>query len=536
MVKQDRFRKLEKDSYDVIVVGAGMGGLTTAAILARKGHSVLVVDQHYVPGGCNTLFRRPGYEFDIGLHYIGDCEPNGVIPRVLRVAGVEDIQFREMDPDGFETYHLPDFTFRVPRSLELFRERLLDRFPEEKRGINRYIRFLRQMGRIMRAEGRPLRFAWTLLTSPMIIRYANKTLGELFDSCTKNPQLRTVLAGQNGTYCEPPSRAAALLHGGVCMHYFFGSYYPTGGGQKISDRLAEEIENHGGKILLRARAEKIVVKDGRVEGVELDNPHLGKVIVRAPLVVSNADLKKTLLELVGPEHLSPKRVERTRNFVMSPPLGVVFLGIKRDLKAENFPNSNHLIFPEYDFEKMYQSILENRFYEKPLCYLTFASLKDPENQKIAPEGITNLQIMTGAPASYEAWGITKEEFQDGSYRKKEAYLEKKEAFAKTLIGIAEKALPGLGAQIDYQEVSTPITHRRYTGSSGGTSYGLALIPSQFLKGRPGNRTGVEGLYLCGASTRTAHGIAGVMLSGIHVAAKIVGKSIFKEFSDFPDSL
>ena len=103
----DRFKTLESDTFDVIVVGAGIGGLTAAATLANRGKQVLVLDMHYEMGGCATVFHRKGkdYEFDVGLHYIGDCGKDGLIPRILRGAGIDDgeIRFIEQDPEGFET-------------------------------------------------------------------------------------------------------------------------------------------------------------------------------------------------------------------------------------------------------------------------------------------------------------------------------------------------------------------------------------------------------------------------------------------------
>jgi len=138
----DRLHGLDRDTFDVIVGGAGTGGLTAAALLARRGRSVLVLERQSVAWGNATVFERPGYQFDVGLHYLGDCGPDGSIPRILRAAGVDDVVFREMDPDGFDTLVFPEFTFRVPKGIQAFRARLIDRFPGEAPGIDRYLGML----------------------------------------------------------------------------------------------------------------------------------------------------------------------------------------------------------------------------------------------------------------------------------------------------------------------------------------------------------------------------------------------------------
>src|SRR5208283_94516 len=120
----DRYRELNDERFDVIVVGAGTGGLTAAAILSRRGKKVLVVDQHSVAGGNATIFRRRGYEFDIGLHYIGACQADGMLTKVLHAAGIADLEFEELDPAGYDTLVFPDFEFKIPRGIEIFRDRL----------------------------------------------------------------------------------------------------------------------------------------------------------------------------------------------------------------------------------------------------------------------------------------------------------------------------------------------------------------------------------------------------------------------------
>jgi all-trans-retinol 13,14-reductase len=525
----DRFRKLEEDSFDVIVIGAGAGGLTAAALLASRGKKVLVLDQHYVAGGNMTAFRRPNYHFDVGLHYVGGCHAAGFLPKILRAVGAHGVDFQPMDPNGFDTIMLPDLVFKVPRGMDNFRARLIEAFPYERAGIERYVGVMRQLLLLQGTVGRPLALLAAVPRVLTLARWSGSTFAEFLDSCTHDPRLRAVLAGQHLDYAQSPSRVSALMGLLLPMHLIeSGGYYPRGGGQAVSDALAASVESNGGKLLLRTRARRILVEQGCVKGVVIESKHLGTRVVRAPVVVSNADVKRTYLELVGPEHLATKTVARVEGFEMAPALGSVYLGVRRGPNAESLPCTNFWLQQALDIEEEYRATERGDFASQPSTIVSIASAKDPANTRLAPEGVTNIQLMSLAPSRPEAWGVSAAQVADGTYRDNPAYLEKKAEYAGRLIRIAERTLPRLAEQIVFQEVGTPLTQQRYTLSTGGTSYGIASTPMQFLRRRPDTKSEIRGLYLCGASCRFGHGIAGAMLSGLLAASYITGFRLVRD--------
>lgn len=524
----DRSDAPPASDHDAVVIGAGIGGLVAASLLARHGKRVVVVEQHVIAGGNATIFRRKGYEFDVGVHYVGECRPGGAIARVLAAAGVGDVAFEELDPDGYDVHVLPDGSFAVPRGVGRLERRLVEAFPAERRGIRRYASLLRQMRRLLAAWPRPGATAAALLRSPALLRWQHRSFADLLSSLTDDPALRVILAGQHVGYALPPSRASALVGLGIAAHYTRGAFYPRGGGQVISDRLVEAITERGGEVLLGCRARRVLTEGSRVTGVEVEGRRWGRRLLRAPVVVSNADLKHTLGELLGaPTGGGAARRDlrdRAGGLEMAPGLGVAYVGMARDLRAEGHPNRNYWVHTDLDLERAYAQAARGEQPDAPPLFVTIASLKDPTHDGLAPPGVTNVQAMGVAPSAPAAWGVDPGDgigFADGAYRRSAAYREAKARYGESLLDGLQAVFPDVRARLDFLEVATPLTHSRYTGAQGGTGYGLAATPAQFGLRRPGPTTPVRGLLLCGASCRHGHGIHGAALSGLDAAARVL---------------
>ena len=537
-VSRRRTRSALPSEVDVAIIGAGPAGLVAGAYLTRAGIRVALFDSHYVAGGCATVFSRAGlvpsddgvptaghYHFDVGLHYVGDCI-EGMIPRLLAGAGIHQ-RFLPMDPDGFDTLIFPDFEFRIPVGLDAFRARLYATFPDERRGIDRYISLLAGVDRLGRAGERrdrsKLAMAFAGARSVTALRNMQSTIGTFLDGCTKNPRLKAVLLGQSGDYGLPPSEASALLHAGLSNHYFRGAYYPEGGGQILSDKLAETIEAAGGQIHLRCGIDQILVDtSGRACGVRTEARRGVVSEVRARVVLSGADLKRTLLEMVPPDALPAESRRRAEKMVMGGAIFMTFLGVKGRMTDLGMRNANYWQFDTLDMDALYR---DNR--ARPVgelkasaAYITSASVKDPGSAHHAPAGAQTLEIMTLVPGEPERWGVAKDAVSSWTYKRSDAYKEQKARIEADLIGRVEALFPCVKDRIIYRESATPVTHSRFTRASDGTGYGLAATPDQFLKGRPGYRGPIPGLYVCGASTRSGHGIVGAMMSGWHAAKRV----------------
>jgi len=513
----------DEQGFDAIVVGSGLGGLTCAAYLAAAGRRTLVLEAHQVAGGNSQVFRRTvhgrEYEFDVGIHYIGECGPDGLITAILRGAGLaERVVFRPLDPDGYSTLVFPDLTFRVPTRWERYRARLLETFPEEADALGRAVDVLRQVA----AEGRRFQnreFPPSALAenAPTLLRHGLRPVTDLFREHGLSERASAVLLGEQGDYAVRPSRTPVSLAAGLTDHYMRGAFYPEGGGQVLAARLVEAIRAYGGELRTRSRVERVRLEAGRVRGVRLE----GGEEIDAPVVVSNADLKRTVLELVGAEHFAPATSERVRGFRMSLPLFTLYLALDVNLGARGVPNTNYWIWGSYDIDGLYDTIERGSLPEVPLAYLSFASLKDPTNPHLAPEGSTNLQIMTLVPREYAFWHAERGPAEGGRYHRDPEYRRVKAQLVERLFDAAERVLPGLREHVAWKESASPLTQERFTRSTGGTSYGIEWAVDQQGPLRLGPETEVRGLYLCGASTPSGHGIANVMRSGVLAAGAVL---------------
>lgn len=221
--------KERTDRWDAIVIGSGLGGLSCAAYLCAAGKRTLVLESHHVAGGNSQGFRRKirgrGYEFDVGLHHIGECGHDGLITTILRGLGLaERVVFRPLEPDGYSTLIFPDFTFRIPASWDKYRVRLLDQFPNEAQVLGEVVDILQKVGREgRRLQAGELSFEQFPVEAPDFMQWGLRLVTDLFAEYNISRQAQAVIVGETGAYAVPPSRTPVALQAGFTDHYMRGA-------------------------------------------------------------------------------------------------------------------------------------------------------------------------------------------------------------------------------------------------------------------------------------------------------------------------
>ncbi len=509
--------------WDAIVVGSGIGGLGGAVALSNLGQKVLVLEQHYLPGGWCHTFALDGHKFSPGVHYIGQLQEGGHMRTLLEGLGVgADIEFMELNPDGFDHIVFEDETFDIPTGRKKFEQRLMERFPEERSGIRQYFRLMLKVDRglALAAGARGiLGKLLLLLRAPSFIFSGMKPLAQIIDRYINDPKLKAILESRSGDHGLSPKKVPFLQHVAIDAHYWDGAWFPKGGGGAIPRAFISRLKKNDGEIRTRTTVERILIEgqgdDRRAMGVRLEN---GEEI-RAKVVLSNADAWVTYIKLIGKEHISDSLADRIDRLKPSVSALSLFMAADVDAEALGLDSGNYWIIADTDVDATYrQAENDDLTGDGPFAggFLTVTTKKDPSKMHA---GLHSMEAFTFV--SYDAF----ERWKDSSFN---ARPEEYEAFKKHLtnrmLDTLEQVIPNLRDHLKLCELGTPLTNDFYVNSYQGNLYGHAKLMSQIGPGAPRIRTEIKGLFHCGQSTN-AHGVLGALATGVIAASKISGKTM-----------
>jgi phytoene dehydrogenase-like protein len=508
----------QRVDVDTVVIGSGAGGLTAALALANAGQKVLVLEQHYLPGGWCHSFSLSGYRFSPGVHYIGELQPGGRMRRLYEGLGLGEMTFCELNPDGYDHVLIGGERFDFPRGKQKLTDRLCARFPHEQKGIRGYLDTVDRMGRELDElfEIKGIRDVLTIpFRAPTVARWGLATAESLIRHHVKDPILAGILAAQSGDHGLPPSMSPAPVHASVTAHYFEGGYYPRGGAAALPRAYIKALRKAGGEIRVRATVDKILIEDRRAIGVRLDD---GSEI-RARNVISNADPHVTYGRLVGAEHLSRglrRKLGKTRYSVSALSL---FMATDLDVRAAGMDSGNYWYYPTADVEGIYKTGLTGwgpEIRDLPGMFLTCTTLKDPSKLH---NGHHTMEAFTfvGYDA-YQAWESSK------MGERPEAYNRIKVELLDRMLETASRIVPGLRERVVFADLGTPLTNVHYCAATGGNLYGTEKSRWQVGPWAFPVRTEIAGLTLCGSST-LSHGVMGAALSGLVAAREVTGARI-----------
>ncbi len=499
--------------YDTIVIGSGIGGLSCATALAKCGHKVLVLEQHYLAGGLTQTFSRKGFTWDVGIHYLGNMGPEGQAQKLLDWLSDGVIKMAPIRT-VYDIIHFPDdFKIDFASPAEALTVNLKEKFPQSAGEIDAFISLL---GRTAREESalfrlhilpRPLAWIYSLWAGGNIRKWWGRTIDEVLGEMISDPRLRSVLTARWGDHGGIPAEGSFAMHAMIMNHFLSGAFYPVGGASTFADTIIPIIEKAGGDVRVKSPVREIIVTNGKATGVRLDDSKE----YHAKRVVSAIGARDTVQQLLPVYVRDTAWAQEILSLKPSTCHLCLYLGFEGDICRTGATAANHWFYEAWDTNS---AIWDNpEATDVPALFVSFPSLKDPNYEA------GEKQNHTGEVVTWVNWDVFSKWEKSRHGDRPEDYKEFKQLIEEKMLARFKHYFPEIASLIAYHELSTPLSMTHFVRRQQGASYGLETTPRRFLSRSLNMKTPVNGLYLAGQDVVTP-GITGAMMGGILAAAKI----------------
>ncbi len=493
--------------YDIVVIGSGLGGLSTGLILAMNGYKVCVLEKNHQIGGTLQTFSRKGCCYDTGLHYLGSLDKGQILYKFFKYFDILDmLELRRMDNNGFDIINLAGTEYKYGMGYENFEKQMLISFPAEADAIKKYITKMKEVSNSFDLYNMryPVTFSFDSVEA------LSENLQEYLKSITKNKALQNVLAGINVIYAQSPEDTSVYMHALIFNYYINSSYRVLGGGQKVADAFATAIKNKSGTVITKKEVVKFNYTGNNISSVLTKD---GDEFF-ADKFISNLHPEVTI-ELAGEEHFRKayvNRIKRLKN-------GISNFALHIKLKEKNFPvnQSNYHYYKENSVWGV-ATYDENNWPKNFLLY--------------TPEDDAN-QTTTDCISAFTYMKIEElDKWKDTSIEKRgDDYREWKKMKAEKLLELVSEQFPILKNNIDSYYVSTPLTYRDYIGTKDGAMYGIIRDSRNPNESQIMPKTRIPNLLLTGQNINL-HGSLGVLISSVVTCGEILGTNeLVKQFND-----
>ena len=489
----------------VIIIGSGLGGLSCGVILARYGYEVTVLEQGMQVGGCLQCFSRRGGKFETGMHFIGSASEGQTLDRLLNFIEVKpDITLSQLDPTGYDVVSLCGQHFRFANGREAFIEQMSQYFPQQRDALVNYYNLVDKV-----ASASSLHSLNNVETDAAVnMEYQMRTINEVIDSTVSDPLLAKVLVGNLPLYAAEKDKTPFSTHAFIMDFYNQSAYRIVGGSDQVADSLVRTIGRYGGRVLTRSKATKIVCDDTHATGVEFERFTADGLrfteFLEADIVISDAHPMRTM-ELLDTNLIRPAFRRRINSISQT----VGGFSVYLHFKEQTVPYLNSNFYGYLQDSPWGCELYDEKSWPKGYLYMHLCHEPQP---KFAKTGVI-LSYMQMADVM--KWKGTRVGHRGEDY---EAFKREK---AERLLDALELEFPGLRSQIADYYTSTPLTYEDYTGTEGGSMYGIARDVSLGAACRVPHRTRVPNVFQTGQNINS-HGILGVLVGTIVTCTEIVG--------------
>lgn len=496
---------MKNDTYDVVVMGSGLGGLVSATILAKEGYKVCVLEKNNQFGGNLQTFVRDKKIFDTGVHYIGGLAKGENLFTYFKYLGIMDkLKIKRLNIDKYDAISIGDEKIEYPHAqgYDNFVDQLLEYFPEEKEALVTYTQKLQEICKNFPMYNLKLGKPYT--DNPELLSVNAK---EYIESITKNKTLQAVLAGTNLLYAGIPEKSPLYVHALSVNSYMQSAWRCEHGGSQIAKHLVKEIRTHGGKVFKYQEVDQFHISESKeLMAVSTKSGETYK----AQYFISNME-PKTTVDLIGKENIRKayyNRIKAQENIISSFSIYVVF-------KEATVPYKNYNLYYSDSIDNIWNS--QNYTQDSwPESYMV-GMAEDPKNKGFA-ESLTSIAYMhfeEMKPWQNTFNTVAKEQERGENYEK---FKAKK---VEDYLSVLEKKFPNLREYIKSIHTSTPLSYRDYIGNESGSMYGYVKDAAQPLKSFLAPKTKISNLLLTGQSVNM-HGILGVTIGAVLTSSEILG--------------
>lgn len=511
-----------KDTY--VIIGSGIGGLSTAVFLAKAGKKVVILEQHYTPGGfTHTFKRRNGLVWDVGIHYVGNMGEDSQLRKIFNYLSDHSLEWDAIG-DPYDVAYVGGKRFEFVSGKENFKQKFHSYFPKDITAINTYLDLLDKSSTrnllffIQKAFPSILYKTLGSIFRRMHKKMSQKTTYEVLSNLTDNKELIAVLCAQCGNYGLSPKKSSFAAHCIVINHFMEGGYYPRGGANKIHETISKQLKSLGVDIFVNAKVDKIITSRKSVSGLVINNK-----VYSCKRVISNAGAQNTFLHLLD-QKVAQKKHQLLKELKPSISHLCLYIGLNKSDEELNLPKHNIWWYTDKDTDHILNdqgSLLQDAL---SFAYISFPSAKDSTWSNKHPD-IATIQLIGNA------WYEDFKAFEDESWLNRgEVYTKIKEDFKKKGIALLKELYPQLEGHIIHAEVSTPVSTRTFSNYKSGEIYGISHNPKRFKIGELRPKTHIKGLYLTGQDI-TLVGLGGAMSSGILTASTIIKWNMSKQFKE-----
>lgn len=507
-----------KEVVDYLVLGSGLSSLSFSALMAKRGHSVHVLEAHEHFGGYGHTFVVGDYRFNAQLHYVIGCGEGEAVNRVLKKLGLEhEVTFNRLNPDGYDRAYCEGKKLLIPFGLDQLEANMAAVCPEARKPIGQFVGVLKDFRNVLDHLPDHLRpsvaFIQTLPACARLLKYRNATLQQVFDACGLPKILQTLVSGQLLDYMLPPKDLSFMVWAALFTAYCKGAYYPTKHFEHVIDSFVRTIEGHGGRLSANERVVEFILEGTRIKGVRTEsvNPKTGvasgeKKEYFGRNVICNFD-PKVAADMIGMEKFS-KKLRKRLDYDYSPSSFVLY-GVVKDLDLRQYGFGDWNIWHcQPDANEVFAQMYERNDYSTPYFGMNSRSLHSPDQSLCQREGHMFFEIITAA--NYDYWKMLK-------LRDHKAYnLKKKEVLDQLLDVVERHYVPNLREHLVFKMTGSPTTSERYVNAPEGGSYGVNLTPRNFSFSRKLTAdTSLQNFHFCCAASGYG-GFGGTIYTGAHL--------------------